>query len=284
MAYSFDRADLPTRKQTQHFEMAGDRAIWHHGWKAVARHSKGEDFDTDRWELYHLDQDFAEIEDLASQHPEKVRELVDLWWEEAHRYGVLPLDDRDVERSLEWSRRQVPRSFKLQAGMARLDRQLVPPINDRSWRMRAELREVHATAHGIVVACGSRFGGYQLHCQGGKAVFTYAVHESLSHRLEVPLPLGSAKVEASFTRTGERAGRFDLWANGTQGGTAQVARTWLIFGMSGGLTCGQGNVPVTDECLPPAAVSGLIVEEVVIEVDADSQVETNAFGAIIQEQ
>ena len=284
MAYSFDGADLPTRKQTQHFEMAGDRAIWHRGWKAVARHTKGEDFDADRWELYHLDKDFAEIEDLAGQHPQKVQELVDLWWEEAHRYGVLPLDDRDVERSLEWSRQQVPRSFKLQAGMARLDRQLVPPINDRSWCLRAQLREVQPKAHGIVVACGSRFGGYQLHCQGGKAVFTYAVHESLSHRLEVNLPPGSATLEVSFARTGERTGRFDLWANGIHGGAAQVARTWLIFGMTGGLTCGEGNIPVTDECLPPATVSGLTIAEVVIEVEADSQAETNAFGAVLQEQ
>jgi hypothetical protein len=68
------------------------------------------------------------------------------------------------------------------------------------------------------------------------------------------------------------------------GGAAQVARTWLIFGMTGGLTCGQGNIPVTDECLPPASATGLIVGEVVIEVDTDSQAEMNAFGAVIQEQ
>lgn len=284
MAYSFDQADAPTRKQTQHFEMAGDRAVWHSGWKAVARHTKGDDFDADRWELYHLDQDFAEIKDLADQHPGKLRELIDLWWEEAHRFGVLPLDDRDVERSLEWSRRQVPRRFELQPGMARLDRQLVPPINDRSWRMHAQLREVQPGAHGILVACGSRFGGYQLHCQNSMAVFTYAVHESLVHRLEVSLALGDTLLEVSFARTGERAGRFDLWANGKHAGSAQVKRTWLIFGMTGGLTCGHGNIPVTDECLPLNAVSGLRMEHVIIEVDADSQLETNSFSAILQEQ
>lgn len=284
MLYSFAQAEAPTRKQTQHFEMAGDRAIWHQGWKAVARHIKGEDFDADRWELYHLEQDFAEIVDLAQQHPQKLRALIDLWWQEAQRYGVLPLDDRDVERSLEWSRRQVARRFELQPGMARLDRQLVPPINDRSWRMQALLQDIQPGAQGIVVACGSRFGGYQLHCHGGKAIFTYAVHESLAHRLEVPLPLGATTVDVTFTRTAERAGRFDLWANGVHGGSTQVARTWLIFGMTGGLTCGEGNIPVTDECLPPAVVSGLELAQVVIEVGTDSQAETDAFGAILQEQ
>lgn len=284
MAYSFQDPDTPTRKQVQHFEMAGDRAIWHLGWKAVSRHSKGDDFDADRWELYHLERDFAEIQDLSSQYPEKVRELVELWWEEARRYGVLPLDDRDVERSLEWSRRQVPRRFDLQPGMARLDRQLVPPINDRSWRMIAQLRDVQPGAYGILVACGSRFGGYQLHCQDGKAIFTYAVHESLLHRLEVPLPLGDVTIKLKFSRTGERSGQFDLWADGLYGGAAHIKRTWLIFGMTGGLTCGHGNIPVTDECLPPASLTGLRLEHALIEVDADSQSETDAFGAILQEQ
>ena len=284
MAYSFDQANEPTHKQTQHFEMAGDRAIWHQGWKAVTRHNKGDDFDDDQWELYHLDQDFAELYDLAEKFPEKLNKLVDLWWEEAHRYGVLPLDDRDVERSLEWSRQQVPRRFELQPGMARLDRQLVPPINDRSWRMSAHLREVQPDASGIVVACGSRFGGYQLHCQNKMAVFTYAVHESHVHRIEIELPLGDALLEIAFVRNGERSGQFDFWANGLHAGSAQVKRTWLIFGMTGGLTCGHGNIPVTDECLPPNAVNGLHLEKVLIEVDADSQAETNSYGAILQEQ
>lgn len=284
MVYSFDQADAPTHKQTQHFEMAGDRAIWHRGWKAVARHVKGDDFDADRWELYHLDHDFSEINDLADLHPEKLRTLVDLWWQEAERYGVLPLDDRDVERSLEWSRRQVARHFELQPGMARLDRQLVPPINDRSWRMRAELTDIGPTASGILVACGSRFGGYQLHCGDGLAVFTYAVHESLAHRLEAPLPQGHATLEVAFTRTHERAGRFDMWCAGVHVGSVEVARTWLIFGMTGGLTCGHGNIPVTDECLPPSAISGLKVRRMLIEVSADSRAEIDAFGEAMKEQ
>lgn len=284
MVYSFKEANVATRKQTQHFEMAGDRAIWHCGWKAVARHNKGDDFDTDHWELYHLENDFAEIEDLAERYPQKLKELVALWWEEAQRYGVLPLDDRDVERSLEWSRQQVPRHFTLLPNMARLDRQLVPPINDRSWRMHAHLQNVEPDAMGIVVACGSRFGGYQLHCQDGQAVFTYVVHENLAHRLAVHLPLKDVLLEVAFVRTGERTGRFDLRANGTHAGSVQVARTWLIFGMTGGLTCGHGNIPVTDECLPPANIIGFHLEKVVIEVDADSKAETNAFGAILKEQ
>jgi hypothetical protein len=100
MAYTFE-ADVPTRKEIQHFEMLGDRAVWHRGWKAVARHPKGTDFDADQWELYHLDDDFAELNDLAAAEPDRLRKMIELWWSEAGKYGVLPLDDRDWERGAE---------------------------------------------------------------------------------------------------------------------------------------------------------------------------------------
>jgi arylsulfatase A-like enzyme len=77
MAYTFDARDAPTMKRVQHFEMLGDRALWCDGWEAVARHTKGEDFDADRWELYHLDEDFSECRDLAAAQPQKLRELVE---------------------------------------------------------------------------------------------------------------------------------------------------------------------------------------------------------------
>ena len=88
-----------TPKRAQYFEMLGDRGIWADGWKAVTRHSKGKPFDKDIWELYHLESDFSEFHNLAEKNPDKLREMIDLWWIEAGKYDVLPLDDRDRERS-----------------------------------------------------------------------------------------------------------------------------------------------------------------------------------------
>ena len=99
MKYSFNAADQPTRKVSQFFELAGDRAIWHRGWKAVTRHSSGTDFDADRWALYRLDQDFSECKDLSQEHPEKLKELIELWWNEAKTLDALPLDDKWAARS-----------------------------------------------------------------------------------------------------------------------------------------------------------------------------------------
>ena len=64
------------------------KRLWHEGWKAVTFHQRGEDFDQDHWELYHLDRDLAEINDLAGDHPQKLEDLIDLWWDEAQRYGL----------------------------------------------------------------------------------------------------------------------------------------------------------------------------------------------------
>ena len=83
-----------TARTTQYFEMLGHRGIWHRGWKAVTHHESGTPFDDDKWELYHLDEDFSECNDLAAAEPKRLKEMVDLWWAEAERNGVLPLDDR----------------------------------------------------------------------------------------------------------------------------------------------------------------------------------------------
>ncbi len=86
----FDDATAPAPRDTQFFELWGSRGIYSKGWKAVAFHTPGTDFESDHWELYHVEADFTETTDLASRHPEKLRELQDLWWEEAHKNGALP--------------------------------------------------------------------------------------------------------------------------------------------------------------------------------------------------
>ena len=92
------RLRRPT-KRTQYYEMFGNRGIWHDGWKAVTEHgpiSGMSNFDQDTWQLFHTDVDRAEAHDLAAEHPEKLQELVALWFEEAKANNVLPLNDMQV--------------------------------------------------------------------------------------------------------------------------------------------------------------------------------------------
>ena len=86
----FEDPAAPAPRDTQFFELWGSRGIYHRGWKAVAFHTPGTDFESDHWELYNLEADFTETTDVASQHPEKLKELQDLWWDEAYKNGALP--------------------------------------------------------------------------------------------------------------------------------------------------------------------------------------------------
>ena len=106
MMYSFDDPKAKEQRPTQYFEMFGNRALYHEGWIAVARHGRlpwenagSYDFDKDTWELYNVAQDFSEANDVAAQNPDKLKELQDLFLVEAKKYNVLPLDDRFAERA-----------------------------------------------------------------------------------------------------------------------------------------------------------------------------------------
>ncbi|MDZ4799611.1 MAG: arylsulfatase [Bryobacteraceae bacterium] len=96
---TFDNPDSPSLRDRQFFELWGSRGIWHNGWKAAGIHTPGSDFATDRWELYHVDEDFSESVDVAAKYPAKLEELKKLWWEEAEKNGALPLLEAGGGRS-----------------------------------------------------------------------------------------------------------------------------------------------------------------------------------------
>jgi arylsulfatase len=95
---TFNNPESPNPRDTQYFELWGSRGIWHNGWTAIGAHTPGTDFDADRWELYHVDTDFAETINLAERYPEKLDELKKLWWSEAARNGALPLLEAPLTR------------------------------------------------------------------------------------------------------------------------------------------------------------------------------------------
>ena len=90
MRAAFEDPAAPAPRDTQFFELWGSRGIYHRGWKAVAIHTPGADFESDHWELYNVETDFTESTDLATQYPKKLKELQDLWWIEAEKNGALP--------------------------------------------------------------------------------------------------------------------------------------------------------------------------------------------------
>jgi arylsulfatase len=287
LAYTFEEPDAPTRKVSQHYEMLGDRALWYRGWKAVARHDKGADFEADRWELYHLDEDFSECHDLADRHPERLRELVDRWWAEAGANQVLPLDDREYERVAESVRARARTRYVYYPGMARIDRLSAPEITDRSWSIDAEVEIPPGGAEGVILAAGTRFAGYVLYVKDGRAVYEYVYSQSVRHviRSEAPFPAGRTTLRYEFTRTGSRRGRGTLSVDGTPVGTIEIPRTWPIHATTGGVHCGRdGGAPVSDAYTCPFPFTGTI-HRVVVELASDGEagVEGRARHALEEE-
>src|SRR5258708_3740600 len=166
MRYSVEMASAPSARRTQFFSMLGSRGIWHDGWKAVTTHptlSGWSNFNDDTWELYHTDTDRSEVHDLAAEHPEKVRELVNLWFAEAGDNGAFPLDDRSALEIITTPRPQLasPRNrYAYFPGTAEVPEAQAVNVRNRSFTIGALVDIPAPGAQGVLFAHGSRFGGH----------------------------------------------------------------------------------------------------------------------------
>jgi arylsulfatase len=179
MAYSFDEANAPTRKEKQYYEMCATRGMWSKGWKACTEHgplpSDQGHFENDRWQLFHTDEDRAEARDLASEHPDKLKQLQDLWFEEARANNVLPLNDLGIRAFHEMEYKgAVPASgrYDYYPGTTEIPEAAAARTLGVSFKALAEV-EFTGDSEGVIFAQGSRFGGYSLFVKDGKLVFAY---------------------------------------------------------------------------------------------------------------
>lgn len=205
-------AGAPGERKKQYFELLGNRGMYQDGWMASAIASapwisvrEAYDPDKQKWELYNIDEDFSQAHDLAAVNPEKLRQLQDLWWAEAARYEVLPLDGRAVERlnaeamgrpSLTGERT----SFTYFPGQIGLPNEASPRILNKSWTLTADIEVPEGGAEGMIVTHGGLVGGYGLYLRDGKPtfVYNYLALERPTIASETPLPSGKATVEIDF--------------------------------------------------------------------------------------
>ncbi len=203
MLYAIPDANAAERHTTQYFEIFGNRAIYHDGWVAGTRHSipwlmaRNPPLDQDKWELYHVAEDFSEADDLAAKNPEKLKELQALFDKEAVRNHVYPIDDRRAERfdpdiagrpDLLGGRT----SMTLFAGMTDISENAFINLKNRSYSVTADV-EVPSAAQGVIVCQAGRFGGWTLYMKGGRARHTYNYGGLEWTTIEAPQPLASGK-------------------------------------------------------------------------------------------
>jgi arylsulfatase len=212
MRYSLDDGTAPTQRRTQFYSMLGSRALWHDGWKAITNHptlSGWSHFNDDEWELYHTDVDRAELHNLAEEHPDKLRELVNLWFAEAGRNQAFPLDDRSAFEIFMTPRPLLtaPRDrYVYFPGMSEVPESQSVNIRNRSFVLGALVDLPRPGAAGVLFAHGSEFGGHSLYVKDNRLHYVNNFVGLFEQRVDADedLPIGENLIlSASFEKDGE---------------------------------------------------------------------------------
>lgn len=238
MTYTFANAATPTKKKVQHFEMLGHRGIVADGWKAVTLHLPRTTMDQDVWELYDLNTDFSETNDLAAVNPDKLRELEALWWEEAAKYKVLPVDDGSGSRL----RRPVRKKFVLWPGLERVPSDAAPRLTNTSYTIDAHITVPVNGCEGALLSEGDRWAGYVMFIQDGKPCFHYHFplerHEVRGTQNLTP---GDHIITWKLTKVERASGHGTLSVDGVEVASVDIPRIirgWMPFN---GLHVGRNN-------------------------------------------
>jgi arylsulfatase len=277
MVYTFDNAGAKGRRRSQYFEMLLNRGIYHDGWWAASRTAipweagnKAVDPDTATWELYNLDEDYSQANDLAAKNPTKLRELQDFWWSEASRNSVLPLDGRKIERlngelqgrpSLVGGRKKIV----YYPGMLALPSGTAPNLLNKSFAVEADFEMTKGSNNGALWSMGGSDGGYGLYVKDGKPVFVGNYLGQAVVRVAAPKPLepGAVKVKAEFKYDGGglgKGGAITLFVNGQKAAEGRMEHTHAVtLGLGGTLDVGEDTGSAVDEAYtPPFAFPGVI--------------------------
>jgi arylsulfatase len=294
-AGSCSEPDAPSRRITQYFEMFGNRALYHDGWKAVTQHpymsEEVKSFDDDEWELYHLAEDPSECDNLAAAYPAKLQELMDRWWVEAGRYQVLPLDDRPISSFVsERPNSVLPRGvYVYLPGAAPVPEGVAVNIKNRSHAVVADVEVGDEPATGTLLSQGSFLGGWSLYVQDGYLTYVHNLggQELTYVRAREPMGPGHHQLGFRFTRTDDDQGRGTLFVDERVVGEGEIERfTPIRFSATGaGVTCGYSSgLPVSDELEGPFRFTGLL-HRVTVTVDGEPRIDAagEAHHAIVSQ-
>jgi arylsulfatase len=294
MKYSFDDADAPTTKERQYYAMLGTRGIWEQGWKAVTVHGPTSGlghFDEDVWQLFHTDDDRAEAHDLAEQHPEKLKELVGVWFEEAEKFDVLPLDDRVPHEILADPRPQPEpdrTDYIYYADTSDVPESVAANTRGRSFRILAEVDLTSPDAEGVLFAHGSRFGGHVLFLKDKKLWYVYNFlgiepeQQFVSKTLEPGKHvLGVEFVKESQGEHGESHGTATLYIDEEAVASGPMRTQLALFTLCGdGLCIGRDSADaVSKEYTTPYRFKGGTIAQVEVNVGADQYVDLEKEAA-----
>ncbi len=287
MRYSLDDPSAVSKRSTQFYSMLGSRGIWHEGWKAVTTHptiSGWSHFNDDEWELYHTEADRSELHDLAAEQPEKLRELVNLWFAEAGRNDAFPLDDRSALEIILTPRPLLspPRDrYVYFPDTADVPEQQAANIRNRSYAIGALVDIPAPGAEGVLFAHGARFGGHALYAKDNRLHYVYNFVGVMEQKVDATedLPTGENLIlSASFDKDGEdppgvATGILSLYHGDKKVGEGKIQTQAGFFSLAGeGLCVGRDSGEAVTDDYPgstPYAFAGGTIKRLVIDVSGE---------------
>jgi arylsulfatase len=298
-AHTFDDDAAPTRHLTQYFEMLGHRSIYHDGWRAVCPWpgtsfvESGRKFgdpitaemlselDAGGWELYHVAEDVAETTNLADQEPARLIAMITLWYNEAGKYNVLPIDSRGVVRIAD-ERPQIAASrsrYVLYPGTQSITAASAPKILNRPYSINAEVESTEESA-GVLLSMGGNDGGISFYVKDGLLCYAhnYVAKEIFTVRSSDRVPTGRHFLSVEFAPTGQpdmkngkgTPGTVTLFVDGTEIGRGEFPVTTPIRLAQGGamLVGADTGSSVTPDYDPPFRFDGRI-HRVIVDVSGE---------------
>jgi arylsulfatase len=275
MVYTFDDPKAPSTRRIQYFELVGNRGVYEDGWIAGTEPTGFPwqvlgrpplDVDAQKWDLYHLPDDYSEAVNLADQEPKRLQGLRDLFWAEAARYHALPIHDSSADMVRQAGIRPNPdakrASFTFYPGMIRIPDSVAPNIRDRSFSIAADVEIPASGAEGVLVAHGDRFGGYALYLLNGKFTFCYNLADLKRFTVAAPdrVAAGRHALLLDFQYDGGfgRGGTATLSVDGRQVAQGRVDQTLgNKFALDASFNVGEATgSPVTDDYQVPDRFTG----------------------------
>lgn len=290
LADSFDHADAPSQHITQYFEMMGHRSLYHDGWRAVCpwpgtsfteagmgfgapiSYDKLTELDAHGWELYNVQEDFAETNNLAATERDRLIAMIGMWYVEAGKYNVLPIDSRGVQRFME-ERPQIAvdrQRYTYYPGTQVVPSNAAPRVLNRPHSVSVDAIVPENGAEGVLFSMGGNDGGFSFYVQNGKLTYGYNyVTDSYFHvESAQPLPSGRHIFSFQFTPTGPMdmalgkgtPANIKLFVDGQQVGEGNLPVTIpLSLGLSAGVAIGADpGSPTMLDYQPPFRFTGQV--------------------------
>jgi len=300
LSHAFDKADAPSKHHTQYFEMFGHRSIYHDGWRAVCPWpgtsftesglpfgapidaAKLTELDATGWELYHVDEDFAENHNVAAEHRDRLIEMIGRWYVEAGKYDVLPIDSRGTLRFAD-ERPEIAKDrtrYTYYPGTQTVPPNSSPKVLNRPHSIEADVDIPAGGAEGVLLSAGGVDGGFSFYVKDGKLHYHYNYLTLKQFHVESAeaVPDGRHKLRFEFEPTGKpdiavgkgAPGRAQLYIDGKLAGQTELPVTIpLSLSLTGGFQCGSDpGSPVTDAYQGPFAFDGTL-HSVVVDVSGD---------------